>query len=87
MSILKTLFSTGDPAISAKPVPEETSAFDAANAAIDKAIAERQSGEAADERRLNDPNRRKAGADTRSPGSFDRRLNPQPSFGRRRTPE
>ena len=87
MSILKTLFSTTAPATSTEQVPEERSAFDAANAAIDRAVAERLASEAADERRLNEPNRRKGGLDTRLPGSPDRRKTPQPSFGRRHVPE
>ena len=86
MSILKTLFSTVEPAADAELALDEKSAFDAANAAIDRAIAERQASEAADEeRRFNEPNRRKGGSDTRPPGSAERRGSPQPSFGRRRT--
>ena len=87
MSILKTLFKSEDPAPQSELEAQETKAFDAANAAIDRAIAERQAAEAALERRMNEPNRRNGGPDTRPPGSPDRRITPQPNFGRRRTPE
>ncbi len=87
MSIIKTLFSSGGSTSKSEAELADTTAFDAANAAIDRAIAERQASEAADERRYNEPNRRTGGPDTRPPGSPERRMSPQPNFGRRRTPE
>lgn len=87
MSILKSLFKIDDPAPQSELDAQEIKAFDAANAAIDRAIAERQAAETAAERRTNEPNRRIGGPDTRPPGSLDRRGSPQPRFGRRHTPE
>lgn len=90
MSILKSLFSSETETSKTEPAAPVTTAFDAANAAIDRAIAERQATEATEatsERRMNGPNRRKAGPDIRPPGSPELRLNPQQSFGRRRNPE
>lgn len=95
MSILKTLFQSEDPTPQSEQDAQEIKAFDAANAAIDRAIAERQAGEDAErhaadtsaERRVNEPNRRIGGPDTRPAGSPDRRTTPQPNFGRRRTSE
>ncbi len=87
MSILKSLFKSDDPTPQSELDAQDTMAFDAANAAIDRAIAELQVAEAAAERRVNEPNRRNGGPDTRSPGSPDRRITPQPNFGRRRTSE
>jgi hypothetical protein len=85
VSILKTLFSSNDVTPKSDTEVTDTKAFDAANAAIDRAIAERQASDA--ERRLNEPNRRNGLADTRPPGAPDRRSSSQPNFGRRRTPE
>ncbi len=87
MSILKSLFKSDDPAPQSELDAQEIKAFDAANAAIDRAIAERQAAETAADRRTNDPNRRMGGPDSRPPGSPDRRTTPQPNFGRRRTSE
>jgi hypothetical protein len=87
VSILKTLFHSEDLTAQSELDAQQIKAFDAANAALDRAIAVRQAAEAELERRVNEPNRRKGGPDTRPSGSSERRNTPQPSFGRRRTPE
>ncbi len=66
MSILKTLFQSEDPTPQSELDAQET-AFDAANAAIDRAIAERQAADTSAERRVNEPNRRNGGY---PPGRF-----------------
>jgi hypothetical protein len=87
VSFLKSLFKSEDPTPQSEQDALEIKAFDAANAALDRAIAERQAADADLERRMNEPDRRKGGPDKRPPGSPDRRTSPQPRFGRRLTPE